>query len=98
MFRDTLQRPQQPADRQGSNTRTMLTSPIERDLSALSKRERETAELVSKGHTNRQIARTLHLSHKTVETYIARIFAKLGVSSRVAVATAVTQAETPTSA
>jgi len=41
---------------------------------------------VSHGHTNRQIARLLSLSHKTVETYLARIFAKLGVSSRASVA------------
>jgi DNA-binding NarL/FixJ family response regulator len=49
----------------------------------------QIAELVSRGHTNRQIARMLSLSHKTVETYLARIFTKLGVSSRAAVATLV---------
>jgi DNA-binding CsgD family transcriptional regulator len=56
---------------------------------ALSEREMQIAELVSHGHTNRQIARLLSLSHKTVETYLARIFSKLGVSSRSSVATLV---------
>jgi DNA-binding NarL/FixJ family response regulator len=59
------------------------------EFTALSERERQIAELVSHGHTNRQIARLLSLSHKTVETYLARIFAKLGVSSRASVATLV---------
>lgn len=34
----------------------------------------------------------LSLSEKTVETYLSRVFTKLGVSSRAAVATAITQA------
>ncbi|HZM81207.1 MAG TPA: AAA family ATPase [Candidatus Limnocylindrales bacterium] len=58
-------------------------------FATLSGRELQIAELVSRGHTNRQIARMLSLSHKTVETYLARIFTKLGVSSRAAVATLV---------
>jgi DNA-binding CsgD family transcriptional regulator len=61
----------------------------EEGFTALSGRELQIAELVSRGHTNRQIARMLSLSHKTVETYLARIFTKLGVSSRAAVATLV---------
>jgi ATP/maltotriose-dependent transcriptional regulator MalT len=61
----------------------------ETGFTALSGRELQIAELVSRGHTNRQIARMLSLSHKTVETYLARIFTKLGVSSRAAVATLV---------
>jgi DNA-binding CsgD family transcriptional regulator len=60
-------------------------------LLALSARELEVAELVAEGHTNRQIARTLRLSDKTIETHLSRTFSKLGVSSRAAVATAVTQ-------
>ncbi|MFC7277301.1 helix-turn-helix transcriptional regulator [Paractinoplanes rhizophilus] len=59
------------------------------EFTALSGRELQIAELVSHGHTNRQIARLLTLSHKTVETYLARIFTKLGVSSRSSVATLV---------
>ncbi|MGH8902382.1 MAG: helix-turn-helix transcriptional regulator [Egibacteraceae bacterium] len=60
-------------------------------LLGLSARELEIAELVAEGRTNRQIARTLRVSDKTIESHLSRIFSKLGVSSRAAVATAVTQ-------
>ncbi|MFK0050197.1 LuxR C-terminal-related transcriptional regulator [Streptomyces sp. NPDC090741] len=52
----------------------------------LSQREYEISQLVSQGCTNRQIARTLGVSHKTVETHLGRIFAKLEVSSRAEIA------------
>lgn len=58
----------------------------------LSHREYEIAELVSAGRTNRQIARLLDLSHKTVETHLGRIFVKLEVSSRAEIATLVGRA------
>lgn len=61
-------------------------------LSALSARELQIAELVSDGSTNRQIARALALSEKTVETYLSRTFVKLGVPSRAAVARIVVEA------
>jgi DNA-binding CsgD family transcriptional regulator/tetratricopeptide (TPR) repeat protein len=54
----------------------------------LSPREREIALLVVEGCTNQQIAQKLFLSVRTVETHLTRVFAKLGVSSRVGVATA----------
>jgi DNA-binding CsgD family transcriptional regulator len=60
-------------------------------LDRLSERELEIAVLVSKGRTNQQIARALRLSHKTVETYLARIFKKLCVCSRTQVATLIGQ-------
>lgn len=56
------------------------------ELEALSGRELEIAVLVSEGRTNQQIARALELSHKTVETYLGRIFKKLTVASRAEVA------------
>jgi ATP/maltotriose-dependent transcriptional regulator MalT len=52
----------------------------------LSQREFEIADLVSQGRTNRQIARQLEVSHKTVETHLGRIFTKLNVSSRAEIA------------
>jgi DNA-binding CsgD family transcriptional regulator len=55
-------------------------------LEGLSRRETEVAQLVSAGRTNQQIARVLELSHKTVETYLGRIFQKLSVQSRAEVA------------
>lgn len=60
-------------------------------LDRLSERELEIAVLVSKGRTNQQIAHALKLSHKTVETYLARIFKKLRVCSRTQVATLIGQ-------
>jgi DNA-binding CsgD family transcriptional regulator len=53
---------------------------------SLSQRESEIADLVCGGHSNREIAASLYISEKTVESHLSRIFAKLGVSSRVAVA------------
>ncbi|MFI6791749.1 ATP-binding protein [Nonomuraea sp. NPDC050383] len=53
---------------------------------ALTARERQVAELVSQGLTNREVAERLQLSRKTVETHVARIFSKFDVRSRVALA------------
>jgi DNA-binding CsgD family transcriptional regulator len=58
-------------------------------LGALTKREREIAELVTDRMTNKEIAAALFLSDKTVESHVRNIFMKLGVSSRVDVARAV---------
>ena len=58
-------------------------------LDALSGREREVADLVGEGRTNKEIATVLYLSEKTVENHMTRIFGKLGVSSRLQVATAI---------
>ncbi|MFB4295469.1 AAA family ATPase [Actinomadura sp. NTSP31] len=54
----------------------------------LSPREHEIALLVAEGCSNQQIAERLYLSVRTVETHLSRVFAKIGVSSRVGVATA----------
>jgi DNA-binding NarL/FixJ family response regulator len=49
----------------------------------LSAREQEIARLVADGKSNKQVAGTLYLSEKTVENALTRIYAKLGVRSRV---------------
>jgi ATP/maltotriose-dependent transcriptional regulator MalT len=54
---------------------------------ALSAREREVAMLVATGKRNRDVAAALFLSEKTVESHLARIYDKLGVHSRAALAT-----------
>lgn len=51
-------------------------------LALLSPREREVFERLAWGQTQREIAETLGLSVKTVETYRARIGDKLGVRNR----------------
>jgi DNA-binding CsgD family transcriptional regulator len=55
-------------------------------VSALSGREREIADLVARGMTNREIATRLFLSDKTVESHLSKAFVKLGVTSRAAMA------------
>jgi DNA-binding NarL/FixJ family response regulator len=48
----------------------------------LSARELEIMDVISRGLTNTQIARTMFLSEKTVKNHINRIFGKLGVTNR----------------
>jgi DNA-binding CsgD family transcriptional regulator len=48
--------------------------------------EREIAELVSTGLTNKQIGATLYCSPYTVDSHLRAIYRKLGVSSRAALA------------
>jgi DNA-binding CsgD family transcriptional regulator len=50
----------------------------------LSPREHEIARMVAKGYANKTIATVLDISSWTVGSYLRRIFAKLGVSSRAA--------------
>jgi DNA-binding CsgD family transcriptional regulator len=45
-------------------------------------REREIANLVTAGLSNRQIAEVLSVSVRTVEGHVYRIFAKLGIEHR----------------
>ncbi|WP_205474109.1 LuxR C-terminal-related transcriptional regulator [Nocardioides sp. SYSU D00038] len=49
---------------------------------SLSRREAEVAALVAAGLTSPAIAERLHLSARTVETHVARVFTKLGVNRR----------------
>jgi DNA-binding NarL/FixJ family response regulator len=49
----------------------------------LSDREAEVVRLIARGYSNKEIGAMLKLSVKTVETYKARTFKKLGVRSRV---------------
>lgn len=58
----------------------------------LSPRQREIAELIANGHTNKEIARLLLITVSTVETHIEHIFEKLGVNSRARVAVWVARA------
>jgi DNA-binding NarL/FixJ family response regulator len=62
-------------------------------VETLTARELEVARLVVDRHTNREIARALFLSEKTVETHMRNTFRKLGVSSRADVARTLERAE-----
>jgi DNA-binding NarL/FixJ family response regulator len=49
----------------------------------LTRREREIAELVASGLSNREIATRLFISKRTVDAHVEHIFSKLEISSRV---------------
>ncbi len=51
-------------------------------LEALTAREREVLAQIAEGRTNRQIARLLEMSEKTVKTHVSSVLAKLGVADR----------------
>lgn len=53
-----------------------VKSPLER----LSAREREVLQLVVEGKSSTEIAETLYISPKTVDTYRSRLMQKLGIS------------------
>jgi DNA-binding NarL/FixJ family response regulator len=53
-----------------------------RGIGALTSREREVFALLADGQSNREIARTLGVSEKTVKTHVSAVLAKLGVADR----------------
>jgi DNA-binding CsgD family transcriptional regulator len=55
-------------------------------MSLLSPREREIARMVAQGYANKTIASVLDISSWTVASHLRRIFVKLQVSSRAAMA------------
>jgi DNA-binding CsgD family transcriptional regulator len=51
-------------------------------LAALTPSERRVAELAAAGKTNREIAESLFVTQKTVETHLGHVYDKLDVRSR----------------
>ncbi len=49
----------------------------------LTERERDVLKCISQGMTNKEVARQLYLSEKTVKNYASNVFRKLGVKDRV---------------
>ncbi len=57
----------------------------------LTPQELQVAQLAADGLTNKQIGSRLYVSHRTVGAHLARIYAKLGVTSRVQLHAAIRQ-------
>ena len=53
-----------------------------RSAEGLTETERRVAELVATGRSNKEVASELHVTVRTVETNLTKIYAKLGVRSR----------------
>jgi DNA-binding NarL/FixJ family response regulator len=53
-----------------------------RGIAALTGREREVLEQLAEGRSNREIARALRVTEKTVKTHVSSVLAKLGVADR----------------
>ena len=68
--------------------RDSLTGP-----DALTPSERRVADLAATGLRNRDIARTLTVSSKTVEIHLTSVYRKLGISARAALAAALAGAD-----
>jgi two-component system NarL family response regulator len=61
---------------------TRTTHVVAGRLAGLTPREREIAELIGNGKNNKQIARRLFITERTVKSHLTGIFRKLGVLGR----------------
>jgi DNA-binding NarL/FixJ family response regulator len=64
-------------------------------LDALTSREREVLAEIAKGRSNREIARALTVSEKTVKAHVSSVLAKLGVQDRTQAALIAVRLERP---
>jgi DNA-binding NarL/FixJ family response regulator len=51
-------------------------------VAALTASERRVADLAAAGHSNPDIARSLYISRKSVETHLSHVYQKLGIAGR----------------
>lgn len=58
------------------------SEPPEADLDRLSQRERQVAEAVARGATNKEIARVMGITERTVKAHLSAAYEKLGVRDR----------------
>jgi len=67
-------------------------------LETLSQRERQVAEAASRGSTNKEIARTMGITERTVKAHLSAVFDKLGVRDRMQLSLLVNGVEASTHA
>lgn len=73
--------------KRGKPARADKTPPAEHgDEGSLTRRERQIAELVAQGYTNKAIAKRLFISQRTAEAHVENILVKRGFTSRTQVA------------
>ena len=78
-----------PWARTTTRSREPTAAPARRERGApggLTRREREIAELLAEGLSNKEIAARLVISQRTAETHVDHILSKLGITSRAQVA------------
>jgi DNA-binding NarL/FixJ family response regulator len=75
-----------PLDVQPTSTAVTSPSHTDRELAALTPREREVLRLVAQGYTDQAVATRLGLRPRTVSSYLTAIYGKLGVRTRTAAA------------
>ena len=81
---------------QGLATRGNATPDVSLDI--LSQRERQVAVAVARGSTNKEIARAMNITERTVKAHLSAAFEKLGVRDRMQLALFVNGVEDSTHA
>ena len=59
-----------------------MADKLKSDEPKLSEREKEVLGLIAKGYSNKEIAKELFLSEKTVKNHVSNIFKKINVTDR----------------
>ncbi len=72
------------------------TEPASDPLFVLSPKEREVAELICLGYTNKDIAKVLFISEHTVKDHTKKIYPRMGVHSRFELATLISKERSDT--
>ncbi|MBT9614408.1 MAG: response regulator transcription factor [Burkholderiales bacterium] len=73
---------------------TARAAPVQTALKALSAREHQVAQAVARGGTNKEIARAMGITERTVKAHLSAIFEKLGVRDRLQLSLIVNGVET----
>ena len=73
------------------------TSDTTNTLHELSQRELQVAQAVARGSTNKEIARALGITERTVKAHLSAVFSKLDVRDRLQLSLIVNGVETSTS-